>query len=229
MQSVYKLPSAPGNMGRLQWRAVGLGLLVLFMANVAATQSVAHGFDYQSALGMPLTTQAGVGLYPPYMWIIWFLRFGQDGAPEVRHVVGRGLAIAASGSALSVLAGALMMFLSTRRSQNDGVHLHGSAHWARRVDIEAMGLIAKRPVWWKRTEVAPAAGVYVGAWQEKQTAPILYLRHNGPENILAFAPTRSGGRTGVADPAELAPFGGGLRHQGRELRIDGGLARWRWR
>ena len=43
-----------------------------------------------------------------------------------------------------------------------------------------------------------------------------YLRHNGPEHILAFAPTRSGKGVGlvIPDAAGLVGIGRHLRHQG---------------
>jgi len=53
-------------------------------------------------------------------------------------------------------------------------------------------------------KASQAAGVYVGGWQEKQRQPVRYLRHDGPEHVLAFAPTRSGKGVGLVLPTLLS-------------------------
>jgi type IV secretion system protein VirD4 len=47
-------------------------------------------------------------------------------------------------------------------------------------------------------------GVYVGGWYNDSTRRLQYLRHNGPEHVLAFAPTRSGKGVGLVIPTLLA-------------------------
>src|ERR1700743_1683771 len=47
-------------------------------------------------------------------------------------------------------------------------------------------------------------GVYVGGWYNDSTRRLQYLRHNGPEHVLAFAPTRSGKGVGLVIPSLLA-------------------------
>jgi type IV secretion system protein VirD4 len=54
---------------------------------------------------------------------------------------------------------------------------HGTARWAAKKDLTRAGLLGN-------------GGVYVGGWKQGQT--VHYLRHNGPENILLYAPPRSG-------------------------------------
>ena len=46
-------------------------------------------------------------------------------------------------------------------------------------------------------------GVYVGGWQDKK-GNLYYLRHNGPEHILTYAPTRSGIGVGLVIPTLLS-------------------------
>ena len=41
-------------------------------------------------------------------------------------------------------------------------------------------------------------GVDVGGWYNDSTRRLQYLRHNGPEHVLAFVPTRSGKGVGLA-------------------------------
>lgn len=68
-------------------------------------------------------------------------------------------------------------------------NLHGSAAFARLPEIQDMGLFQTR-------------GPYVGAVLDKER--VRYLRHNGPEHILAFAPTRSGKGVGLVLPTLLS-------------------------
>jgi type IV secretion system protein VirD4 len=44
----------------------------------------------------------------------------------------------------------------------------------------------------------------VGGWRRDGDCGLHYLRHNGPEHILAFAPTRSGKGVGLVIPTLLA-------------------------
>ena len=46
-------------------------------------------------------------------------------------------------------------------------------------------------------------GVYVGAWRDTGNH-VHYLRHNGPEHILCYAPTRSGKGVGLVIPTLLS-------------------------
>lgn len=79
-----------------------------------------------------------------------------------------------------------------RRLSENAEDLHGSARWARPKDVAATGL--------------PQAntGVYVGGWYSQSKRKLVYLRHNGPEHILAFAPTRSGKGVGLVIPTLLS-------------------------
>ncbi len=68
--------------------------------------------------------------------------------------------------------------------------IHGSARWAGKSDITAAALLGHE-------------GVYIGAWRDKDNR-IHYLRHNGPEHILCYAPTRSGKGVGLVIPTLLS-------------------------
>jgi len=69
--------------------------------------------------------------------------------------------------------------------------IHGTAHWADENEIKKMDILDQK------------SGVYIGGWQDKK-GKIHYLRHNGPEHILVFAPTRSGKGVGLVIPTLLA-------------------------
>jgi len=70
-------------------------------------------------------------------------------------------------------------------------HLHGSARWAEQADIEATGLLHAD------------SGVYVGGWSP-DGKQLHYLRHDGPEHVLVFAPTRMGKGLSLVIPTLLA-------------------------
>ncbi len=95
----------------------------------------------------------------------------------------------------SVGSAAVFFVLTTRRSRKlseNAEDLHGSARWASDADVRHTGLLkAER-------------GVYVGGWRTAGSSRLSYLRHNGPEHVLAFAPTRSGKGVGLVIPTLLA-------------------------
>lgn len=89
--------------------------------------------------------------------------------------------------------------------------LHGSAHWADKDDIcnaallpFDLTLMQKREFKKKGKPLPKPQGVFVGAWRDPKTTKIRYLRHNGPEHVLAVAPTRSGKGVGLVNPTLLS-------------------------
>src|SRR3546814_18006830 len=75
-----------------------------------------------------------------------------------------------------------------RARQRHNLTTYGSARWADAHDIRKAGLLTE-------------AGVFLG-----RTGP-RYLRHDGPEHILAFTPTRSGKGVGLVVPPLLGRSG----------------------
>jgi type IV secretion system protein VirD4 len=183
------LPSEPRRRNRSLRFALWLGAYaasLLVGVNVALTQYLAHAFDYHEVLGTPWLGR----VYAPWSWLAW----KQDYLESNRGTFA--LAFAAIGlTALTLfLAGAYAILLVTRRSKAVS-HLHGSAHWASPDEIERSGLLPRGD--------QPGAGVYVGAWAAPDGA-LRYLRHNGPEHVLAFAPTRAGKGVGLIIPTLLS-------------------------
>jgi type IV secretion system protein VirD4 len=64
------------------------------------------------------------------------------------------------------------------------VTTYGSARWAETREVRAAGLLGHD-------------GVLLGRWRDE------YLRHDGPEHVLCFAPTRSGKGVGLVVPTLL--------------------------
>jgi type IV secretion system protein VirD4 len=126
-------------------------------------------------------------LYAPFNFFIWWWRFGElRGTGDIwRH--GAWLVSVPSHAAVFVA-----IVVAARRARRLGgpTDTHGSARWATRADLGAAGLVGGN------------AGVYVGAWSDKRETS--YLRHDGPQHVLAFAPSRSGKGVGLVLPTLLS-------------------------
>ena len=87
------------------------------------------------------------------------------------------------------------------------VTTYGSARWAESREIRHAGLFH-------------AEGVVLGRWRGA------YLRHDGPEHVLCFAPTRSGKGVGLVVPTLLTWPGSAIVHdiKGENWRLTAG---WR--
>src|SRR3546814_13496676 len=71
-----------------------------------------------------------------------------------------------------------------RGRERSNATTYGSARWAKRREIKRAGLLADN-------------GVVLGRFEHN------YLRHDGPEHVLCFAPTRSGKGVGLVIPTLL--------------------------
>ena len=190
--ALYKKPQSPGYLGTYNWSAILLGLMALVATNIITTQHIASHFDYQPALGPPLFQITSLKLYAPYKWFPWILKFGNSRDPLVRQPLLTSTLIAAVGFAASLFIVAVLNIHRNKRLTEDTEDLHGSARWANEKEIRNSGLVDQKH------------GVYIGAWHDEKTDSLEYLRHAGPEHILAFAPTRSGKGVGLVIPTLLA-------------------------
>ncbi|MGJ5814854.1 type IV secretory system conjugative DNA transfer family protein [Paludibaculum fermentans] len=190
---MYRTPQDPGGFPfGYNWRATGTGLILLVGFNFLATQYVANRFRYQAALGTPLLRTRQTAFYQPFAWVVWGYRNCTSRDPRVRKPLFEGEMIVLGGCVLSMLAFFVAANRQARRLSENAEDLHGSARWATQADIEATGIM--------RCD----GGVYVGGWYNASTQRLRYLRHNGPEHVLAFAPTRSGKGVGLVIPTLLA-------------------------
>ncbi|MCC7002659.1 MAG: type IV secretory system conjugative DNA transfer family protein [Gemmatimonadaceae bacterium] len=172
--STYRTPPVPGFVGAYNWRALALGLVLLFATNIAATYYVTHRFT------------------PPFHWALLLVRYGDHPNPSLRLHILAGPMIIVIGSAVTVAAVYAMNLNRARKLSANSEDLHGSARWATRADIAETGLLHS------------PQGVYVGGWYDATERRVHYLRHDGPEHVLAFAPTRSGKGVGLVIPTLLA-------------------------
>lgn len=168
-----------------------------------ATQWTAAALGYQVRLGSSWFDCFGTPIYHPWRLFDWWFFFGAY-APEIFDTGG---AIAAASG---MVAAGVAIAMSIRRSrQSRLVTTYGSARWAEATDIRSAGL--DRP-----------AGVFLGLHDGQ------YLRHEGPEHVLTFAPTRSGKSVGLVIPTLLSWTGSAVVHDIKK-EIWTATAGWRSR
>ncbi len=187
--NLYRTPPDPGGFPfGYNWRATLAGLALLTLFNFGASQYIAARFLYQAALGTPLFRMANAAVYQPFAWCVWGYRYCTTRGPPIRKPISEGEMIVLGGRVLSMVTFFMLANRNARRLSQNAEDLHGSARWATREDIDATGLLQGH------------GGVYVGGWYDAQARRLQYLRHNGPEHVLAFAPTRSGKGVGLVIP-----------------------------
>ena len=178
---IQETPQKDGNGLKTILLICGLALAGL-AAMWAATEKAAYEYGFQAALGTPWFRAGGLAWYAP--WAIFAWADALD--PEV---LDRAQTLGQIVFLLPfLLAGAA--YVASRKPKGNAT-LHGSAHWATKGEIEALSYFSGK-------------GVYVGGWWDKKARRQRYLRHNGPEHILCFAPTRSGKGVGLILPTLLS-------------------------
>ena len=168
------------------FRAAGAAFLLMFLALWIATEYAASRFAFQPLLGKPLVPK----LYEPWAGLGWQIRFMHAADPRVHAILGQFWLVFGIGVAVAIVC-ALAIVVKSFSKSSEHSDLHGSAHWATEQEIKKTGLLDG------------GAGVYVGAWLDAGGRK-RYLRHDGPEHVLAFAPTRSGKGVGLVLPTLLS-------------------------
>jgi type IV secretion system protein VirD4 len=168
------------------WRWLVIALIMVWWLAVCSfnAERVAALADYHPGLGQPLTRIGGYRLYAPWKILEWGSRYQQSEA--VTKIVDQTYM---AGVGLPLLL--FIIYMATQQGLKGRDDLHGSARWAEFKDIKNMGYLKSE-------------GVYVGGWWHPKKKIHYYLRHNGPEHVLCFAPTRSGKGVGLILPTLLA-------------------------
>jgi type IV secretion system protein VirD4 len=181
-----------------------LAAAVVLVSLAAATQWTAVLLAHHPALGAPWLDLLGLKLYAPWKVFSWWLAFGAH-APGVFARTGT---LAALGG---VMAGLVASGGAARRAGHGGTPstTYGSARWARSADVREAGLFAGK-------------GIVLGLRDGR------YLRHDGPEHVLAVAPTRSGKGVGLVVPTLMTWPGSAVIHdiKGENWQLTAG---WRSR
>ncbi|EIW9334400.1 TPA: conjugal transfer protein TraG, partial [Klebsiella pneumoniae] len=164
--------------GRILWGQIAVVITIVLVMTWAATQWVAFRLGFQPQLGAPWFDLAGLPVYYPPAFFWWWFSFDAY-APAI--FVEGGI-IAVSGGFIAIAAAILMSIIRAREARN--IATYGSARWAEDKEIRAAGLLGPD-------------GVVLGRHTQD------YLRHDGPEHVLCFAPTRSGKGVGLVVPTLL--------------------------
>jgi type IV secretion system protein VirD4 len=172
---------------KILWGQLIVVFLIVLAAVWGATQWVAWRLGFQAQLGPPMDVVWGVPVYPPpafFLWWYWYDAY----AP---HVFYEGALIAGSGG-FAAIGIAIGMSVWRAREARD-VTTYGSARWANEDEVRRAGLLTPD-------------GVVLGRFGRR------YLRHDGPEHVLCFAPTRSGKGVGLVVPTLLTWPGSAIVH-----------------
>ena len=185
---------------KILWGQISIVFLIILATTWGATQYVAWSLGYQSQLGPPWFVLFGMPVYYPPA-IFWWWYFYEAYAPPI---FARGGIIAASGGFIAIAVAIGMSVWRAREARN--VVTYGSARWAEKSEIRAARLL-------------DPDGVVLGRYEKD------YLRHDGPEHVLCFAPTRSGKGVGLVIPSLLTWPGSAIVHdiKGENWQLTSGF------
>jgi type IV secretion system protein VirD4 len=185
-----------------------IGQIAIVLAIVIAGSWIATGWaawhlGFQWRLGAPWFRFLHFPFYYPWRIFEWWYAY-EAYAPTVFNTAGM---IVAFGGLVG--AGSAVMGSVWRARQSRLVTTYGSARWASLPEVTAAGLT-------RRT------GMVLGRLGPQ------YLRHDGPEHVMAFAPTRSGKGVGLVVPTLLTWPGSAVIHdiKGENWQLTAG---WRSR
>jgi type IV secretion system protein VirD4 len=173
---------------RVLWGQICAALGIVLVTMWAATQWVAWKLGFQPRLGPPwFVLIGGLPVYYPPAFFWWWLVYDAY-APKIFM---QGACIAASGGILSMVVAFVMSVWRAREARTAATY--GSARWATTSEVRTAQLLGPD-------------GVVLGRFGRP------YLRHNGPEHVLCFAPTRSGKGVGLVIPTLLTWPGSCIVH-----------------
>ena len=161
--------------------------LIILFSTWGATQWTAHELGYQPGLGRHWFILGDTPIYRPWRLFQWWYAY-EAYAPGVFARTGF---MAAGGGFLGAVVAMIGSLLRARSKKH--LTTYGSARWASARDVRKAGLLVKD-------------GVFLGRWKSA------YLRHDGPEHVMAFAPTRSGKGVGLVVPTLLGWTGSAVIH-----------------
>ena len=163
---------------KILWGQILLVGAVVLAFLWAATEWVAWRLGFQTQLGHPWFGLFGWPVYHPPAFFWWWLAYDA----YAREIFVEGAYIAASGGIAAIIVAVAMSVWRAREVKR--ATTYGSARWADTREVRRAGLLR-------------LDGVLLGCWRGR------YLRHDGPEHVLCFAPTRSGKGVGLVVPTLL--------------------------
>ena len=172
---------------RVLWGQITIVVVIVLAAIWGATEWTAWRLGFQGQLGTPWFELDEWPFYYPPAFFWWWYSYDAY-APAI---FVEGAIIAASGGFLSIAVAITLSIIRAREAKN--VATYGSARWASAEEVKAAGLLGPD-------------GVVLGRLDRD------YLRHDGPEHVLCFAPTRSGKGVGLVVPTLLTWPGSVIVH-----------------
>ena len=173
---------------KILWGQITVVFLIVLITTWTATQWTAWRLGFQPELGHPWFELAhGVPVYLPPAFFWWWYAYDAY-APSI---FVEGAYIAASGGFISIAVAIGMSVWRAREAKN--AETYGSARWASIAEAKDAGLLGPD-------------GAVLGRFGRD------YLRHDGPEHVLCFAPTRSGKGVGLVVPSLLTWPGSAIVH-----------------
>lgn len=185
---------------RILWGQIAAVFLIVLLAVWTATQWTAAALGFQAELGEPWFNLGDYPVYPPPAFFWWWFAFDAYAPP----IFYRGALIAASGGFAAIIVAITMSVWRARERRK--AETYGSARWASRREVRAAGMLGEE-------------GVVLGRFGRH------YLRHDGAEHILCFAPTRSGKGVGLVVPTLLTWPGSCIVHdiKGENWQLTAGF------
>jgi len=185
---------------KILWGQIAVVFLIVLLTTWAATQYVAWSLGFQAQLGAPWFSLFGLPIYYPPAFFWWWY-FYDAYAPEI---FAKGGMISASGGFIAMAVAIGMSVWRAREAKSAATY--GSARWAGKDEVKAAGLLSPD-------------GVVLGRYDRD------YLRHDGPEHVLCFAPTRSGKGVGLVVPSLLTWPGSAIVHdiKGENWQLTAGF------
>jgi type IV secretion system protein VirD4 len=185
---------------KILWGQILIVSSIVLVTTWTATQWTAWRLGFQPQLGLPWFDLAGWPIYYPPAFFWWWYFYDAYAPP----IFVEGAYIAASGGFIAIAVAIGMSVWRAREAKN--VETYGSARWARPEEVRAAGLLGHD-------------GVVLGKFDRA------YLRHDGPEHVLCFAPTRSGKGVGLVVPSLLTWPGSAIVHdiKGENWQLTAGF------
>jgi type IV secretion system protein VirD4 len=163
---------------KILWGQLLVASLLVLVFLWTATEWTAWRLGFQPQLGPAWFMIGPWPMYQPLAFFIWWFKFDAY-APAIFL---QGGCIAASGGLAAMVAAIILSVWRAKEAQH--VTTYGSARWADAREVRRAGLLGPD-------------GVVLGRFGGS------YLRHDGPEHVLCFAPTRSGKGVGLVIPTLL--------------------------
>ncbi len=185
---------------KILWGQVITVFGIVLLTIWTATEWTAWRLGFQPELGRPWFEVLRFPIYLPPAFFWWWYAYDAY-APQIFI---EGAYIAASGGLISVVVAIGMSVWRAREAKN--AETYGSARWARADEMITAELLAPD-------------GVVLGRYERS------YLRHDGPEHVLCFAPTRSGKGVGLVVPTLLTWPGSAIVHdiKGENWQLTAGF------